>query len=51
MDEASRRVLGEAGVELRQFVPKRSGLVGFDFDVLEGDGDEDGQLVVMNGKK
>src|ERR1700712_5397628 len=30
MDDASRRVLREAGVELRQFVPKRSGLVGFD---------------------
>jgi dCMP deaminase len=55
MDEASRRVLGEAGVNLRQFVPTRSGFVGF--DVLEEAGHLDvadgrqGQLVVLNGTK
>ena len=56
MDEASRRVLSEAGVVLRQFVPKRSGLVGFDGDEMEGLGGEgeeevERQLVVLNGVK
>ncbi|ETI19404.1 hypothetical protein G647_09237 [Cladophialophora carrionii CBS 160.54] len=55
MDDASRRVLGEAGVTLRQFVPTRSGFVGFDVpesgaDWRVDDGKE-GQLVVLNGKK
>ncbi|OCT46287.1 deoxycytidylate deaminase [Cladophialophora carrionii] len=55
MDDASRRVLGEAGVTLRQFVPTRSGFVGFDVpesaaDWHVDDGKE-GQLVVLNGKK
>jgi dCMP deaminase len=51
MDEASRKVLREAGVGLRQFVPKRSGLVGFDVlehDVLDDDGQK--QVMVINGK-
>ena len=52
MDEASRRVLREAGVELRQFVPKRSGLVGFDFvpEEVDGKGEDERQLVVVNGR-
>lgn len=52
MDDASRRVLREAGVELRQFVPKKSGLVGFDMskDVLD-EQEDDRQLVVLNGRK
>lgn len=56
MDDASRRVLREAGVELRQFVPKRSGLVGFHVDeaALDVNGDAErhkqGQLVVLNGR-
>ncbi|EXJ76442.1 dCMP deaminase [Cladophialophora psammophila CBS 110553] len=59
MDEASRKVLREAGVVLRQFVPKRSGLVGFDLtgtdelgNDLGGSGGRDGrEMVVLNGKK
>lgn len=48
MDDASRRVLKEAGVELRQFSPPSSGLVGFS-GVLEEDG-LGNELVVVNGK-
>lgn len=50
MDDASRRVLSEAGVELRQFSPPRSGLVGFGIDVgLESSGIESeiGRELVM----
>jgi len=47
MDEASRQVLKEAGVGLRQFSPPRTGLVGF------GGGMQDeevgSELVVRNG--
>jgi dCMP deaminase len=46
MDEASRRVLKEAGVELRQFSPPRSGLVGFTAEMHDG---EARQLVRLNG--
>jgi dCMP deaminase len=43
MDEASRGVLRDAGVELRQFSPPKSGLVGFmGFDV--DDNREDGDF-------
>jgi dCMP deaminase len=51
MDDASRRVLHEAGVELRQFIPKRSGLVGFDLMAEDAvhENDELGQMVVANG--
>ncbi|KIV95418.1 hypothetical protein PV10_03078 [Exophiala mesophila] len=48
MDDASRRVLKEAGVELRQFSPPSSGLVGFS-GVLDGD-NLGNELVVVNGK-
>ena len=49
MDEASRRVLKEAGVELRQFSPPRSGLVGTTTNYGLG-GEESGQdLVLSNG--
>jgi len=49
MDEASRAVLKEAGVGLRQFSPPRSGLVGFTTTGLD-DGEGDGrELVVLNG--
>lgn len=41
MDEASRAVLKEAGVGLRQFSPPRSGLLGWD-GCLGVDGDGDG---------
>ncbi|OAP62093.1 hypothetical protein AYL99_04296 [Fonsecaea erecta] len=64
MDDASRRVLRDAGVVLRQFVPKRSGLVGFDLSGMEGLGDGGGgdvhgmgqgrqgkEMIVLNGKK
>ena len=54
MDEASRMVLREAGVELRQFVPKRSGFVGFDGggEVWGQDGSgQEGQLVVVNRRE
>ena len=52
MDDASRRVLREAGVELRQFVPKRSGLVGFGAgEEMTGRGEEERQLVLVNGTK
>ncbi|KAK5217609.1 Deoxycytidine monophosphate (dCMP) deaminase [Exophiala xenobiotica] len=56
MDEASRQVLKEAGVGLRQFIPPKSGLVGFGFDPdadttsTGQDGEGEGQeLVVRNG--
>jgi len=57
MDDASRRVLEEAGVVLRQFSPPRSGLLGFDGGCLDlgGDGDDDDEgtgrelVVVTNG--
>ncbi|KAK5056848.1 hypothetical protein LTR84_012380 [Exophiala bonariae] len=57
MDDASRRVLREAGVGLRQFSPPRSGLLGWDgieelgFGGLER-GDDPGRelVVVTNGK-
>lgn len=54
MDEDSRRVLKEAGVELRQYSPPRSGLVGFGGDELDGDGRGEGEgreLVVRNGAR
>lgn len=58
MDDASRRVLREAGVGLRQFSPPRSGLLGWDGmeDMALGgvdDGDDGGRelVVVTNGKK
>jgi dCMP deaminase len=38
MDEASRRVLHEAGVGLRQFVPPRTGLVGYTTGTTTGGG-------------
>lgn len=44
MDEASRRVLKEAGVMLRQYSPPRGGLLGGN-----GNGEEAKQLVVRNG--
>lgn len=57
MDEASRAVLKEAGVGLRQFSPPRSGLLGWDGEVgagagVEGDGEVGGgELVLLtNGK-
>lgn len=46
MDEDSRRVLKEAGVELRQYCPPKSGLVGLDYDY---DYDFDGDLEHENG--
>ncbi|KAI1608885.1 dCMP deaminase [Exophiala viscosa] len=46
MDDATRRVLKEAGVGLRQFIPPKSGLVGFSIDDSEGT-----ELVVRNGTK
>ncbi|KAK5452832.1 Deoxycytidine monophosphate (dCMP) deaminase [Exophiala xenobiotica] len=54
MDEASRQVLKEAGVGLRQFIPPKSGLVGFGFDPDTDTGSQDGEgdgqeLVVRNG--
>ncbi|KAJ9640822.1 Deoxycytidine monophosphate (dCMP) deaminase [Knufia peltigerae] len=55
MDEASRKILNEAGVGLRQFVPPQSGLVGFNFvpddDEIDGDDDnKDGmEMVLRNG--
>ncbi|EXJ90882.1 dCMP deaminase [Capronia coronata CBS 617.96] len=60
MDEASRRVLGEAGVVLRQFSPPKSGLVGFAVsdhqdqypDLMPGDdassGKETSQVTLLN---
>ena len=49
MDDQSRRVLKEAGVELRQYFPPRSGLVGTSAD-QEGVLEEVGQdLVLRNG--
>ena len=45
MDDASRRVLKEAGVELRQFSPPRSGLVGTGIS-FEANTD----IVLRNGK-
>lgn len=49
MDDASRRVLKEAGVELRQFSPPRSGLVGTGTS-YQANFEELGQdLVVRNG--
>lgn len=60
MDDASRQVLKEAGVGLRQFIPPKSGLVGFGLDpdntttgtshnaALGQDG-EGQELVVRNG--
>ncbi|KIW29605.1 uncharacterized protein PV07_05411 [Cladophialophora immunda] len=58
MDEASRKVLRDAGVVLRQFVPKRSGLVGFDLagmdgwvdDLNGGEARQGKQMIVLNGK-
>jgi len=44
MDEASRRVLKEAGVMLRQYSPPRGGLLGGN-----GNDEEAKQLVVRNG--
>lgn len=44
MDEASRRVLKEAGVMLRQYSPPSGGLLGG-----TGSGEEGKQLVVRNG--
>lgn len=50
MDDASRRVLNEAGVGLRQFVPPRSGLVGF--TTSRETGEEHGsELMSLNGAK
>lgn len=49
MDEASRKVLKEAGVELRQFVPPRSGLVGTTAMSEDGTGTLGRDLVVRNG--
>ncbi|KPI39427.1 Deoxycytidylate deaminase [Cyphellophora attinorum] len=46
MDEASRAVLKEAGVELRQFSPPRSGLVGMGTSYQAGWEDLGGELVV-----
>ncbi|OAL38509.1 hypothetical protein AYO20_02158 [Fonsecaea nubica] len=61
MDDASRKVLRDAGVLLRQFIPKRSGLVGFDLDGINMDGlfdeslgSEGGkgkEMVFLNGKR
>jgi len=48
MDEASRRVLREAGVELRQFSPPRTGLVGFS-PVADASDSVGRDLVVSNG--
>lgn len=45
MDEASRRVLKEAGVMLRQYSPPSGGLLGG-----TGSGEEAKQLVVRNGQ-
>ena len=49
MDEASRRVLKEAGVELRQFSPPRSGLVGTVTDYEANLDDFGHDLVLRNG--
>lgn len=55
MDEASRKILNEAGVGLRQFVPPQSGLVGFNFvpdddEIDGGDDNKDGmEMVLRNG--
>ncbi|KIX98453.1 uncharacterized protein Z520_05754 [Fonsecaea multimorphosa CBS 102226] len=60
MDDASREVLQDAGVVLRQFVPKTSGLVGFDLpetddgsvDHVYEDGGKQGQeMIVSNGRR
>ncbi|EXJ93021.1 hypothetical protein A1O3_01577 [Capronia epimyces CBS 606.96] len=55
MDDASRRVLKEAGVELRQFSPPKSGLVGFappdtepDYPAHRLDAE---QMLLLNGQK
>ena len=49
MDEASRRVLKEAGVELRQFSPPRSGLVGAATSYEVGVEELGHDLVLRNG--
>ena len=49
MDDASRRVLKEAGVELRQFSPPRSGLVGTGTSYQASTEDVGHGLVLRNG--
>ncbi|ETN39500.1 uncharacterized protein HMPREF1541_05726 [Cyphellophora europaea CBS 101466] len=49
MDDASRRVLKEAGVELRQFSPPRSGLVGTGTSYQASFEDLGQDLVLRNG--
>ena len=49
MDDASRRVLKEAGVELRQFSPPRSGLVGTGTSYQASTEDMGHDLVLRNG--
>lgn len=49
MDDASRRVLKEAGVELRQFVPPRSGLVSSSADDIGGFDTLSRELTLSNG--
>lgn len=65
MDDASRRVLSEAGVLLRQFSPPQSGLVGFSLAEAEAEadsvsymdealaayGERGRELMLANGKK
>jgi dCMP deaminase len=49
MDEASRRVLKEAGVGLRQFSPPKSGLVGMGTSYQAGAEDWGQEIVLRNG--
>jgi dCMP deaminase len=49
MDDASRKVLKEAGVELRQFVPPRSGLVSSSLGGKEEHDTLSQELVLSNG--
>lgn len=51
MDEASRRVLKEAGVGLRQFSPPRSGLVGTATTFEVGVEDVGQDIVLRNGSQ
>lgn len=51
MDDASRKVLAEAGVQLRQYSPPGGGLLGGEIDGGAGqDGQEAQQIMVWNGR-
>lgn len=52
VDEASRRVLEEAGVQLRQWVPPKGGLVGWELEGVRNGGDGERDRIAgesMNG--